>query len=343
MSPDGGMLVSTDSDGSLIFWDLRDMIRQLVLAQDRTDDDPFPAIAAACFSPDGKWLLTTTGHEVQLREVSSGRTVRRWPVEITEPLRNWHLNEPISAVDFHPAGRMFACGGGARDVRGVAFLVDAVGRTDPVLLGEQPNEVWHVRFCRNGGRLASGGLGDGISLWTVAARKRERVLEQKGPIWDLAWAPEGDRLAVAGKDDIRIWNLPPGEEPHSRVIQPAALGIPDPERMQILGPLIAFPGDHSRLVVTGLQFRYEPATNRGGSAFVRILDIDHNVSRDLVHDERWSKSEIGPASLAVSADGKMIAVAFSEDIFVWRMKDTPPSRSVRSFPRCRRAVRVRGI
>lgn len=317
LSPDGGTLASTDGDGELIFWDFVKMTKRLVVPPKRTKDDPNPKFGIYGFSPDGKRLLTGSSYEVQLREVATGRTIRKWSVEITEPLRNWHISEPINTVDFHPAGRMFACGGGGCAVPGEIFLVDTVTRKDPVIFAKQDNEIRLVRFSRDGATLASGGTGDDVVLWSVARRKPERVLKQASPIADIAWAPKGDRLAVVGKD-IRVWDLSPGKKPSSRIITPSELGVP--KGMEILDPpQVAFLGNRSQLVVMVANCLYpQRITNRTAPGFLRIFDVDRRTTRNLA--ELPYKLECITACMAVSQDGKVIAVGVEQDILAWRLE-----------------------
>ena len=49
-----------------------------------------------------------------------------------------------------------------------------------------------------------------MQLWDTELGKRILTLpERQSEVWDIAWSPDGDRLAVARSDGgIAIWNLP---------------------------------------------------------------------------------------------------------------------------------------
>src|SRR5262249_25595991 len=108
-----------------------------------------------------------------------------------------------------------------------------------------------------------------------------------GPVWAMAFSPDGKRLATAGHDQsIRLWDLATGEELrtfHSYLVWKLAFS-PDGKRLAYAGP-------------------------DGNEQIVGILD-PHNVNSPIEKLRGHSKTV---TALAFSPDGQMLAYGSTDN------------------------------
>jgi len=210
------------------------------------------------------------------RSGGPGRPSAAWPAA---PHRGHHpllfLSSPgaaIYAVDVHPAGTRFATGGGDGRVRvwAAAPLLDARAEADaasPRLLATlagAPGSVNALRFSPDGTRLAAG-FDDGVAAvyelragpgaaaalgetppvenWRAVAHLRGH----SNNVTDIAWSPDGERLATASLDNrVGIWSGSTGAhaawlDGHTSYVKGVAW---DP-----VGKYVASQGDDGRMLV----------------------------------------------------------------------------------------------
>jgi WD40 repeat protein len=76
------------------------------------------------------------------------------------------------------------------------------------------SEVAHVRFSPDGRRLASAGWQDDmVKVWDARTGQELRTFSQDGWHWDIAFSPEGRRLAVASGDGtVKVWDVTTGQD-----------------------------------------------------------------------------------------------------------------------------------
>jgi uncharacterized protein (TIGR03067 family) len=152
-SPDGQLLASSGSDGTVRIWDAATGKQERVIQADRLGGNPI------AFSPDGKWLAVGGGVYVQQRG-----EVRLWDVAtgaLVRTLRG-HRGTVLSAA-FSPDGRRLASGSFDRTVK----LWDPATGQEILTLQAGWGGGWHVLFSRDGNRLYASGSRDGsdIRFW----------------------------------------------------------------------------------------------------------------------------------------------------------------------------------
>jgi WD40 repeat protein/transcriptional regulator with XRE-family HTH domain len=200
ISPDGRLLASAGSDGTVRLWNL---------ATRRPAGAPLHASArngvrGVAFSPDGR-LLASAG---------SDGTVRLWNLAtrrpVGAPLRASARNG-VRGVAFSRDGRLLASAGGDGTVR---LWDPATGRAvgAPLQTGSgSAGGVYGVAFSRDGKLLASAGSDGTVRLWNSATRRPVGAPFGAGAhnlVFGVAFSPDGRLLASAGADGtVRLWNL----------------------------------------------------------------------------------------------------------------------------------------
>ncbi|MBX3400032.1 MAG: protein kinase [Gemmataceae bacterium] len=190
--PDGERVASAAWDGTARLWNA-------TTGQELAsfDHGPGAVVTAVAFDPAGARLATRSRAAVQLIDLATGRTLKRWDV----PVNSWH----DTRLAFDPTGRWIATGGDGCVLR----VFDSRG-TDDFALAGHANEVRDVAFSPDGRWLVSGG-DDGdceVLVWDFAARRVvHRLHGHTQGIFGLAFSAAGDKLATASVDNtVKIWN-----------------------------------------------------------------------------------------------------------------------------------------
>ncbi len=185
-SPDGGVLVLGRLDGS-------------VTVQDAVTGSPLctftghrDAVDGAAFSPDGRTLATASlDGTARIWDAASGRTLH----ELTGS------GAALRAVAYSPDGALLAtvAGDGATTLWDVASGQRRRVLSSPVSPTDQMTYV--VAFAPDGRTVVRGGDSGGVVVWDLSATGGQRVVQDAGPVYGLAFSPDGDVLVYTTADD----------------------------------------------------------------------------------------------------------------------------------------------
>ena len=153
-------------------------------------------------SPDSRLLALDRSGALELVDLASGRkltALRDDSVRITSSLGN----ADVSAVSFHPNGRLVANLAHRFDLPGVALIWDLDRGAVLHRLKGHTKPISALAFNPDGSLLATAGHDSLIKLWdTSTGTERATLSGHQSPVRDLAWGPNGlALLSAAGSDE----------------------------------------------------------------------------------------------------------------------------------------------
>jgi WD40 repeat protein len=195
----GTMLISSDHDGVLKFWDIESW--QCI----KTINSIPKASRTIDFYPETD-LLVSGGEDSQ---------IRFWNFETAECLKTISAhNAAIWNIKFNPQNNLLASCGMDGELKLWEMNNNDTLGDRPHILQQSPNFVLTLVFHPDAQLLASGGADNNIYLWDYCTRKLLRTFEKTGCniIIDLNFHPQGHLLASASHDPIiRIWDVETGK------------------------------------------------------------------------------------------------------------------------------------
>ena len=156
-----------------------------------------PSAARIAFSPESVRLVGSTGREILLYEVPSGRVVDRWPGLRT----GTEFGFPSLAV--RPDGKQVAVGEGVR----LGFFKATTGELIQALEPAIPFTISGLSFSPNSRYLAMALRG---SVYLLDANSRTTVAmltEHRHSVDRVVVSPDGTSIAAVGGSAVTIWEM----------------------------------------------------------------------------------------------------------------------------------------
>jgi WD40 repeat protein len=240
-APDGEYLAARDRDDDRLVkvWDVA---KATVAATLRGHTLP---VLCVRFSPDGRHLLSCA---CDLKDSRGAHEIKVWRVREEKVVATLPGNGQVFSMAMSPDGKWLALA--RRD--GVAELVELAHPRRPVELKEHKGPVGAVAFSPDGKTLATAGLEDrtvylrDLTQLGNAARAvtTARTLPAPAFLCDLAFSPDGKRLAGVSRDMVKMWDASTGHEVLT------LRGAPQRHWDPAFNPRVLFSPDGKRLAAT---------------------------------------------------------------------------------------------
>lgn len=318
-SPDSSLLVSAGLDGTAKLWDLK----------------ATPPKELQAFRGHDGFILSTAffGHGKAIVTAGQDKTARIWDSKTGKEIfkLEGHLS-PIEAVAISRDDKTLATASWDQTIK----LWDAqTGMLKGALEGSQAS-LLAVAFSPTDDKLlASAALDGSVLIWDVEAKTPLRKMDRHhGPVWSIAFAPDGKALASGSSDrTANLWdplttkklNTFDTGSPPARPVQALAYA-PDGEavamatddnlvqiRSALTGDvLFVLPGH--KAPVRCLAFSRDGQTLASGSADKTVKLWDRTTGKEKFSLEEHTG---GVNALAFTANGAMLASAGEDGVIKW--------------------------
>jgi WD40 repeat protein len=232
-SPDGRTLAARGGDGGLILWEAatgKEMHR--IKGQPQPDNRRFVVATSRgggeapgmAFTPDGKALAVAMTEFKEQKSITS--SLKIWDVASGKETGEIKGPEgvPMSAVAFAPDGKVLAFGA----VNNVHLCEPDTGKELRQI--KVPDGVASLVFAPDGKALAVRGRSQQVRLWDTETGKELYQLGETAPVQpggavafvlvasaapetrNLAFSPDGKRIATASGSTVRLWDAATGKE-----------------------------------------------------------------------------------------------------------------------------------
>jgi eukaryotic-like serine/threonine-protein kinase len=310
-SPDGARIATGGADGAIKTWDTASG-QELWTLRGHTKN-----VTCVTFSPDGRRLASS----------SSDQTVKLWDATASPEALTWRGTVgPIARIAFFPDGHRLLVAGNIEDAAGrvrhrLTILDPDQGMHDATL--DDANDSQRSRpidgiAIRPDGRLVASASQRGrIEAWTVPeGRSSFRYDEPSSRFEDVAFSPDGLRLAAAGQIDARLPN-----------------GEPTPNDTNANGLLLVFDLQTARILWRVAGMRTGIIRDLAFSLDGQTLATADNTSTITIWDSRTGRVQRQlrghnrlVSYLAFSPDGKKLASAsWDSTVVVWDLATGRPT------------------
>lgn len=293
-SPDGKRMATGCEDGTIRVWDPgTGELDKAMVGHDG-------AVQDLSWSPDSQQLASGAGDDtVRVWDVPSGRETRK--TEVDNP-----SGQPLF-VSFSPDGKTLAYGGADRSIH----LWDVDQGTTRTLEGPEKG-VRSVTWADDGKTLIAANANETLTVWDVPSGEARATLEgHAGLVTDVAVSPDDKTVASTaaspGEDEsVRLWDVGTGK---LRTTLPAH---------KHGAQCVVFSPNGELLVSGGAK----------GDGRLRVWNID---TGQLVYEQEPHDGTRSIASVAVSPDGKLLAIAHHDGTVA--LCNLRTGESVRALPK----------
>ena len=185
-SPDQSRIATAGEDGLVGIWDAATgTLMSWLYGHGDT-------VYSVAWSPD----------ETMLASASADSTLILWDAQTGSSLcrLEGHGNEVMS-VSWSPSGDQLVSGSKDRTVR---LWRTADCAEDATLTG---HTGWVTSVAWSAAGLASGSFDATLKIWDPTSGELVESLSNRAAIWSIAWAPDGDRIAVgASSNSVNTWS-----------------------------------------------------------------------------------------------------------------------------------------
>lgn len=200
-SPDGKLLVSAHSDGSIKLWDVATCKK----CKEISGHDGW--VKSASFSSDGKMIVSASGDN----------TIKIWDVETGDLIKTLEHDFAVTSAFFINDDKQIASSSYDKtviiwDIRSKKRI--NVYRHEGIVnnLAISPNQQY-IAACSYLFNSPTKGV---IYIWDRKQDKAIRIMKgHNGDIWSLCFSPDGQYIVSSGDREIIVWNVSTGDTLHT--------------------------------------------------------------------------------------------------------------------------------
>jgi WD40 repeat protein/serine/threonine protein kinase len=218
----GSRLVTAHDEHRVILYDVQAWGREATNLDENDDADPAnreasrPDITCVDLSSDDKWLALgleffDSPEVVLLKNLADGSTRKIEASSVVTHSGEGRVSSRTfggtpTALAFSPDGHKLAWG---TVYNGGIHVFDLASGQKEVLEAHD-HGVCAVAWAPDNRHLISGSYDQTVKVWDVGSKKLVRLLGEPLCGQSMAWCPTQDKLAIAGWDKVRIWDVAQG-------------------------------------------------------------------------------------------------------------------------------------